>query len=79
MTCISRVVTFSDSHEKPTRSIGASEAVVAPLGVEIGARLIGEHHRLDVERVDQLRSHVIVQCGLSHPRSLPQHRGPAKR
>ena len=53
--CMIRVVTLSDSQAKPTRANG-SRAWRIPAGlVEIGARLVGQEHRLGVKRVDQPR------------------------
>ena len=54
--CMMRVVTFSDSQAKPTRAIGSSVSRSSRPGiVEIGARLVGEQHRLGIEGVDQPR------------------------
>ena len=64
--CMIRVVTFSDSQAKPTRANGSSvDALVAAGVVEIGPRLVGEQHRLGVERVDQARGDPRLRLGRS--------------
>src|SRR3546814_4924808 len=42
------------------------------MAVEIGPRLIGEHHRLDIERVDQPVGHLAAGFFNRHRRTVPQ-------